>query len=431
MTEASILRLFISQAFLCYFMLILIPIKAPRRKNTLIIVFTVILITSFNAFFIAHFGMMSFYVRFYFVTLTLPYILLFSYYAIHKGAKLFFAILSVQVFGNVAIINGLLSSYLIYGQDNPLTDSLARVLTFLIFLPLIYKFIGPQYLRMAQMIHKGWWILNFLLVISYILTYYILFVPNAIFHRPEYFVHAYIVIILSLLIYEVIFFLFIEIQSKVYAERDKQLLSIQIGSLSAQSTAISESEKKMNILRHDLRHHLHIIDEQINTGNIQQASLFLQNLEKQLVETTHHVYCRNKVINAALSYYLNIATQDHIKIDAQLDISETLAINPAELAIVFANAVENAIHACLKIEDISLRKIILLSRYVKGNLMIEISNPSYEHVKFDSYGIPISFKDNHGTGVLSMLAFAKKNNAILEFSKDNNIFYMRLLIQTI
>jgi len=431
MADSTIIRLFVSQAFLCYYFLILIPLKEPKKQNTIIIILAAILITAINAFVIVNFGLLSFYVRFYFLTLLLPYILLFSYFAIYKGAKMLFALLSVEVFGNVAIINGLLASYLLHGENNPLADTIARIVTFIVFLPLLYKFIRPQYLKMARMLNKGWWVLNFVLIISYVLAYYVLFVPDSIFSRPHYFIHGYIGIILSLLIYAVIFFLFIEIQSKVDTERDRQLLSIQVGSLAAQSAAISSSEEKMRILRHDMRHHLSILGEHINNKDIEQASEFLHHIEVQLSETDRPVYCKNKVINAALSYYLGYATQNNITINAELDIPEIININPAELAIVFANAIENAINACLKIKDFSQRTITLISRYSKDSLILEISNPSFEKVRFNEKGIPVALTKDHGTGVLSMFAFAKKNNAILEFSQENNIFYLRLLINSL
>jgi preprotein translocase subunit YajC len=361
----------------------------------------------------------------------LPYILLFNYFAVYKGAKLLFAILSIEVFGNVAIINGLLSSYLISGQNNPTVDTIARILTFILFIPIIYRFIRPQYLKMAKTLNNGWWILNFVLIISYALAYYILFVPDSIFSRPNFFVHGYIGIILSLLIYAVIFFLFVEIQNKVDTERDKQLLAIQVGSLAAQSKAISTSEEKINILRHDMRHHLAIIKEQISIGDFAQASKMLDNFESQLTETHVEVYCKNKIINAALTYYLSHAIQNNIKIESKLDIPDIIHVNPAELAIVFANAIENSINACLKIQDISKRKISLVSHYQKGNLVLEISNPNYEKVKFNEKGIPIALAKDHGTGVMSFFAFANKNDAILEFSQENDIFYLRLLINSI
>jgi len=92
---------------------------------------------------------------------------------------------------------------------------------------------------MAKTLNKGWWVLNAALILSYALAYYILFIPDAIFYRPEYFIHAYLGIILSLLIYIIIFFLFLEIQSKMAIERDKKQLSTQITSLAAESAAIT------------------------------------------------------------------------------------------------------------------------------------------------------------------------------------------------
>ena len=122
--------------------------------------------------------------------------------------------LTIQVIGNVSIINGLLASYIFFGENTPFIDTIARIFTYLIFLPIVLKLIRPTFIKMTEVIKKGWWTLNSSLIISYALAYYILFVPNSIFNRPLYFVHAYIGIILSLVIYVIIFYLFIEIQAK-------------------------------------------------------------------------------------------------------------------------------------------------------------------------------------------------------------------------
>ncbi len=238
LTDATILRLIISQAFAVYFLLILIPLEEPQKRNTMIIILGALSITLMNALLIIHFGL-PFYIRFYFLTLTLPYIALFLFLTVYKGAKFIFALLSVQVIANVAIINGLLASYIFYGQNTPFVDTIARIITYVIFLPIVTKFIRPTYLKMAKTLNKGWWVLNAALILSYALAYYILFIPDAIFYRPEYFIHAYLGIILSLLIYIIIFFLFLEIQSKMAIERDKKQLSTQITSLAAESAAIT------------------------------------------------------------------------------------------------------------------------------------------------------------------------------------------------
>ncbi len=237
LNDGTILRLFLSQVFAMYFLLILIPIKQPIKRNITIIISSATLVVFLNAWIILDLGI-TFYTRFYFLTLVLPFIILFSFFAVHKGAKLIFSLLSVQVIGNVGIINGLLASYIFYGENTPYIDTIARILTYLLFIPIILKFIRPTYLKMVKIIHKGWWILNSALIASYALSYFILFVPDPVFYRPLYFIHAYIAIFLSLLIYAIIFFLFIEIQSKSAIEQDKQKLSTQVQVLAAESKEI-------------------------------------------------------------------------------------------------------------------------------------------------------------------------------------------------
>lgn len=238
LNDGTILRLFLSQAIGMYFLLILIPIKQPIKKNITIIISSATIVVFLNAWIILDLGI-TFYTRFYFLTLVLPFIILFSFFAVHKGAKLIFSLLSVQVIGNVGIINGLLASYIFYGGNTPYIDTIARILTYLLFIPIILKFIGPTYLKMVKIIHKGWWILNSALIASYALSYFILFVPDPVFYRPLYFIHAYIAIFLSLLIYAIIFFLFIEIQSKSTIELDKLKLSTQVEVLAAESKEIT------------------------------------------------------------------------------------------------------------------------------------------------------------------------------------------------
>ena len=431
MFDPIIVRLFFSQIFMCYILLTLVPLKEPVKRNRIIIIIGVFLITVANAIMIGSFGLADCYLRYFFLTLVVPSIILFSCVAVYRGPRLWFAFLSLEVFGSVAVINGVFVSYLLGGTDKPIADSIARLLTYLLLLPFIFKFVRPQYKKMIATIKTGWWVLDLVLIISYALTYFVAFVPTPILYRPEYFVHAFITILLSLFVYLVIFMLFLEIESKINTERDKQLLAIQVVALEAQSSAIADSEEKVKIIKHDMRHQLAILSEQLKTGDLKEAESLLGHLDTKLTEITHPVYCANKVINATLRYYFALAINNNIQVDAQLDIPEKLDINDSELAIVFANAIENAIRACSKIEDPTKKIIHVSSRHLNHNLLIEISNPTVDDVIFGDNGLPISKDKEHGTGVVSMMAFAKKNDAILDFSIENHNFVLRLVINSI
>jgi diguanylate cyclase (GGDEF)-like protein len=237
-TDGTIIRLLLSQAIAVYFLLLLTPIRKPVSKHIGLIVFGTLLITLANAGIILIEGI-TFYTRFYMLTLVIPYFIVFSHFAIYRGARLIFSFLTIQVIGNLAIINGLFASYIFYGENTPYLDIAARIITYMLFLPIIMKLIRPTYIKMVEMLKKGWWILDTALVLAYALAYFVLFVPNPIFERPEYFVHGYFAIFLALIIYAIIFFLFIEVQLKSAIEHDKEQLNSQFASLEAESAAIS------------------------------------------------------------------------------------------------------------------------------------------------------------------------------------------------
>ena len=428
MFSPPIFRLFISQAFLCFLFISITPLKAPVKRNVIIIATGAFFITLANALVIVYFGLIDFYVRYYFITLIIPYFVLLSYFAVHKGAKVLFGFLTCQVFGNVAIANGLLISHLFFGADNALADGLVRAATFLLLMPLFLKFVKPKFIEMAETLDKGWWTLSIVLILSYALTYYVGFVPESLLVRPEYFPHMYIMIVLSAFIYLVIFRFFLEIQSKFENERDKQLLATQVNAIANQSETISAAQDKINILRHDMRHQLNIIKEHLNNGNLVEANSFLNFCENELNNTTTKIYCENIGINATLSYYFDFAEKNSIRIESKVDIPNTLNINTAELAVVFANSLENSINACLKEPNHSKRFIALKSRYNKNQIVIDMSNTSSSNVKFNKDNIPITNKKGHGIGIMSILAFAKKYDSIIDFSQKENVFNFKLII---
>lgn len=428
MNNPALLRLFVSQFFLCYFFITITPIKEPKRRNTLILILGALIITLTNAVLIELLGLLEFYIRFYFLTLILPYLVLLSFFAQNKGAKLLFGILTVEILNNVVIVNGLFFSYLISGKDNPVLDVIIRIITYALILPVFLKYIKPKFLQILEKLDKGWKFLNAVLIVSYILSYYIAFVPSTIMNRAVYFPHLYINILLSLLIYVIIFLFFIQIQSKFETERDKQLLSIQVSALANQSVKISASEEKMRVLRHDMHHHFHIINEHLLKGNIEDAQNSIGYCEEELRKSIIKQYCKNRTINAALSYYIELAKENYINIETSIEIPEIINLNSSELAVVFSNALENAINACLSIEDESKRQIILKSKYTQKYVIINISNSCLNEVKFDKNSIPVTGAPGHGIGIRSIMAFANKNDAFLDFSQVDDIFTFQLLI---
>ena len=87
LNDGTILRLFVSQAFTVLYILIMLPLKKPKRRSLIFAILGSIIITGINAVLIQFIGI-SFYIRFYFLTLTLPYILLGLYFLLLRQLNL-------------------------------------------------------------------------------------------------------------------------------------------------------------------------------------------------------------------------------------------------------------------------------------------------------------------------------------------------------
>ena len=139
------------------------------------------------------------------------------------------------------------------------------------------------------------------------------------------------------------------------------------------------------------------------------------------------LYCENPAVNAAVSYYVNLAEQAEITTEIALDIPANLNVDTLELSMVVSNLLENAIQACSKLYTNQSRHIQFKCVNV-GRLLMEMENPCAEDVALDESGYPVASEVGHGMGSKSVIAFAKKYEGELIYKVENGTFRVRLLV---
>lgn len=189
---------------------------------------------------------------------------------------------------------------------------------------------------------------------------------------------------------------------------------------------IFAAEEAVRIERHDLRHRLQIISELVAQGNSQEALSFIGSAQKQLDELQPVHWCHPPVLDAVFSAYFQQAKHHSIRLHTHISLPRELPVNEAELAIVFANALENAIHACLRFPPEA--REIRCKVIGHPNVMFELSNPCTWKVRFDGQGLPLSPKTGHGIGCLSIASFCQKHGAFYQFSAINGQFVLRIIL---
>ncbi|RHT72480.1 GHKL domain-containing protein [Ruminococcaceae bacterium AM28-23LB] len=137
-------------------------------------------------------------------------------------------------------------------------------------------------------------------------------------------------------------------------------------------------------------------------------------------------WCHLPVLDAVFSAYFNQAQQQGIRLETKIASLNTLPVEESELAIVLANALENAIHANKDLPP--EQKEIRCKMVGAPSVMVEISNPYTTPVTFNDQGLPVSSKEGHGFGVQSIAAFCKKHGAVCQFEAAEGRFCLKLML---
>ena len=204
------------------------------------------------------------------------------------------------------------------------------------------------------------------------------------------------------------------------------LLMVQISALKEKLQRVKEVEEGIRIQRHDLRHQLQAVAELVARGDREAALDFLDAARKRLDERKETSWCRPPVLDAVFASYFDQAQRQGVRVEAKIALPDTLPADEGELAIVLANALENAIHANLELPR--EQRNIHCKMVGTPSIMLEVSNPCTGAVLFDGEGLPVAQRKGHGLGVQSICAFCRKNGATCQFDLADGWFRFRLVL---
>ena len=344
-----------------------------------------------------------------------------------KGFPLVFTMLTVVMICTIVALPGF---YLAQSMGWSIwVEILLKLIVGTPIILFLYRYLRPSYRQMLMVINRGW---GYLCLIPGL--YYALILPNIVLfaptlpENPKIFLTCLLALFIVIVSYGVIFALYANILREAAMRDEQQLLKIQMQSMERHADMLKESEKKAQIYRHDLRHYIADIKLLIESGNTEEALRVLGSLPDREQDISVPRYCDNTTVNAILVYYIQKAEQEGITVETDCKLPEKLPLEASELAMVLANAIENAIHACGRLPKDSDR-IIKIKMVSTPQFALEILNSYTGYAAFDENGLPVSTQPGHGLGTKSIATFVEKHNGILEYSADDTLFRLRLLAE--
>ncbi|MCC8046208.1 MAG: GHKL domain-containing protein [Clostridiales bacterium] len=176
-----------------------------------------------------------------------------------------------------------------------------------------------------------------------------------------------LVLVMFVLIYCLLF------REAVWRKREsdqKKYAEIQ----SLQYSAITREMESFRRTRHDMRHYLGELSELLAQGKIEEMQTYLDELTGFTVRPGQTDYCKNKIINSLLQYYVGYASDDGIRFEIRVKC-DSVTVPATDLTVIFGNILENAIRSCKQMEDASECLIRVWLDTFGTALVLEVTNP--------------------------------------------------------
>jgi len=135
---------------------------------------------------------------------------------------------------------------------------------------------------------------------------------------------------------------------------------------------LMESVEQARHARHDLRHHIGVIQGLLAAGKQNELAAYVQDYAAELSRLTPLTFCENDIADVILRQFATLAEQEGIRYEVDAALPASLPLDNADLCTILSNLLENAVEANAYVAgDKSIRVTI---KQVKSSLIMLVDN---------------------------------------------------------
>ena len=294
------------------------------------------------------------------------------------------------------------------GGMGELAVTLILLLAAAVLVCLVFRFLRAPFQALVLHNQTNWLLLSFPVLMLFLLFSY---VGNATTNGTLLFLLLLTSLSLFLILTQVLRYA----ASLERSRKAEQEASFQ---LQAQRQEYEEVCRRMEMgraYRHDMRHHLRVLDGLAKQGDTEGLARYLGRLDQTLSQVEQQVYCENATVNAVLAAGIRQAQEAGCQVEAQIRVPRALPLDEMDVCVVLANALENAVHACQQLLPEETRWIRVRVEWSdRGKLTVSVENPCREPVAVGKDGLPSgSHPEGHGIGLKSVETVVRRYQGML------------------
>lgn len=320
------------------------------------------------------------------------------------------------------IVTSLLNVDLVFVQEDIVLFSICTIISKYIFFTVI------RLIKLKNNIKFDWLSRTFYVkiiplplasLLSLLLLFECSYITNKIGFRIMAVISSVLLILANALVFEII-----ERQNN-YIETKEQLFFAQthIKNQVSHYKELYNYQKELKTFRHDFKNKIISLMGYIKQNDNKKALESIESWINAIDEKQYGIInTGNPVLDAVIQSKYSLAKKKGIVIKVISQLANKIEIDEIEIGVLIGNILDNAIEAAEKTINSDQIPIQISLVSTEEQLSIKVTNPVYEYVNTEKLYSTKKDSQNHGYGVKSIEAIARKYGGEVFFSCTNNTF---------
>ncbi len=178
-------------------------------------------------------------------------------------------------------------------------------------------------------------------------------------------------------------------------------------------------------IQHDMKHHLSVIQAQLDLGNVEESREYLTKLLPEIESMGRVIRSDNKTIDYIINSKLGTLKDTQIVISGLIaDFSD---IDDRDLACLFGNLLDNAIEAIANLEE---KRIEIIFSIENSSRMVIFKNTIASSVLKTNPNLNSTKKDgaSHGYGHKIVEKIVKDHRGMIDYFEEGDMFGVQIIL---
>ena len=181
--------------------------------------------------------------------------------------------------------------------------------------------------------------------------------------------------------------------------------------------------------RHDYRNHIQTMKAYLSMGKYEELAVYLDQLDEDISQVDTVIKTGNVMVDAILNSKISVARARQIAVEAKATVPQQLSIAEVDLCVILGNLLDNAIEACMRIEEEGQRFIRIYVDVLQSQLYLYVLNATAGKLKRQGDGyLSTKVSREHGYGLMRMDRVVEKYHGYLDRQDEEGVFATEVLL---